>query len=339
MGQFSLPERLVREPLRCPTYFRSARGPTDVDEREKPGLTLQINPCEDCCNETRHESATSTGNERLSRLIKGTGGLFFALAEIAGKCDSRPRRGDEMAATSFDAIKAPWPRSLEFPGTVGGLVLPSRLFTWTLRILCVTALVITGYLAITALRSEDVAGCSGTYWDCSHVLHSRWSKVFTLPVSIPAFGLYTILLAALTVSRQAAFGSRLIWAWGIVTVGAIAAGIAAIWFISLQVFSVGHLCAYCLAAHGCGLALCLGIVWKAPLGARMTAKLAGLSVLGAGALIAAQVMAAPPPTYKIEHFPNPAVTNAAPPAATKAAPDAKPAEKSHAAQVFEPPSD
>ena len=163
-----------------------------------------------------------------------------------------------MAATSFETIKAHWPRSLELPGTAGGLVLPSRLFTWTLRILCGTALVITGYLAITALRLEDVAGCSGTYWDCSHVLHSRWSKVLTLPVSVPAFGLYTVLLAALTVCRRPASRSRLIWAWGIVTVGAIAAGLAAIWFTSLQVFSVGHLCAYCLAAHACGLASAWG---------------------------------------------------------------------------------
>ena len=243
-----------------------------------------------------------------------------------------------MAATSFETLKAHWPGSLEFPGTAGGLAVPSRLFTWTLRVLCGIALAITGYLAITALRMEEVAGCSGTYWDCSHVLHSRWSKVLTLPVSVPAFAMYTAVLAALVVCRQSAPRSR--WAWGIITVGAIAAGLAAIWFTSLQVFSVGHLCAYCLAAHACGLALMLAIVWKAPLGARMTAKLAGLSILGVGALIASQALAAPPQTYKIEYFPAPAAKSASVAPATSAAPKASRPEKSPAPapEVFEPPS-
>jgi uncharacterized membrane protein len=244
-----------------------------------------------------------------------------------------------MAATSFETLKAHWPGSLEFPGTAGGLAVPSRLFTWTLRILCMIALGITGYLAITALRMEDVAGCSGTYWDCSHVLHSRWSKVLTLPVSVPAFAMYTIVLAALVVCRQSTPRSRR--AWGIITVGSIAAGLAAIWFVSLQVFALGHLCAYCLGAHACGLLLMLAIVWKAPLGARTTAKLAGLSVLGVGALIASQALAAPPQTYKIEYFPAPAAKSApmspeSPPAS--AAPKASRPEKSPAPEVFAPPS-
>jgi uncharacterized membrane protein len=242
-----------------------------------------------------------------------------------------------MASSSFGTFKAHWPRSLEFPGRVGSLAAPSRLFTWTLRIICVIALGITGYLAITALRMEEVAGCSGAYWDCSHVLHSRWSKVLTVPISIPAFALYAVVLAALVACRQPAPRSRLLWAWGTVTVGAVAAGLAAFWFTGLQVFALGHLCPYCLAAHACGLVLLLAIAWKAPLGARTTAKLSGLSILAVSALVAAQVLAAPPPTYKVEHYPKPAVVSASAPAPTKAAPDAKQAEKSRGTEVFEPP--
>jgi hypothetical protein len=176
-------------------------------------------------------------------------------------------------------------------------------------------------------------------------LHSRWSKVLTLPVSVPAFAMYTVVLAALVVCRQP--GPRSRWAWGIITVGSIAAGLAAIWFISLQVFALGHLCAYCLGAHTCGLLLMLALVWKAPLGARTTAKLAGLSVLGVAGLIASQALAAPPQTYKIEHFPAPAAKSVpgapsvAPPAAlpaSTAAPKASRPEKSPAPEVFEPPS-
>ncbi len=243
-----------------------------------------------------------------------------------------------MAATSFETLKAHWPGSLAFPGTAGGLAVPSRLFTWTLRILSGIALAITGYLAITALRMEDVAGCSGTYWDCSHVLHSRWSKVLTLPVSVPAFAMYTVVLASLVVCRQP--GPRSRWAWGIITVGSIAAGLAAIWFISLQVFALGHLCAYCLGAHACGLLLMLAIVWKAPLGARMTAKLASLSVLGVGADRLAGPRGASANVQDRALSRARAAAKSAPvaPTASTAASKASRPEKSPKPEVFEPPS-
>ena len=243
-----------------------------------------------------------------------------------------------MASTSFETITAHWPRSLDFSGTAGSFAAPSRFFTWTLRILCCLALGITGYLAFTALRLEEVAGCSGAYWDCSHVLHSRWSKVWALPVSVPAFALYAVLLAALTVCRRPGPRWRLLFAWGTITVGAIAAGIVAFWFAGLQIFSVRHLCPYCMAAHACGLTLFLAILWKMPLGARTTAKLSGVSLLGVSALIAAQVFSTPPPTYKIERYPTPAANNAPAAAATKALHSSNTREKSRPAEVFEPPS-
>lgn len=242
-----------------------------------------------------------------------------------------------MATTSFETIKAHGLRSLAFPPRAGSFAAPSRLFTWALRLICLIALGITGYLAVTALRSEDVAGCSGAYWDCSHVLHSRWSKVLTVPISIPGFALYAVVLAALAVCGRSAPRARLLWAWGIVTVAAIAAGLVAFWFVGLQVFAIGHLCPYCLAAHACGLVLLLAILWKAPLGGRMTAKLSGISILGASTLVAAQVFAAPPPTYKVEHYPKPAVNQASAPAPTKSVPDAKQVQKSSAPEVFEAP--
>jgi uncharacterized membrane protein len=244
-------------------------------------------------------------------------------------------QSDGMAATSFETFMPHWPRSLEFSGSAGSFVPPSRFFVWSLRILCAVALSITGYLAFTALRSEDVAGCgSGVYFDCSHVLHSRWSKILTLPVSVPAFALYALMFAALLVCGQPGIRSRL--AWATITVGAFAAGVVAFWFAGLQLFSVGHLCIYCIAAHSCGVALCLAIAVKAPLGARATAKLSAASLLGVSAFIAAQVFSAPPPTYKVEHFPVPAMKSASTPAAANSVHKSKP-EKSRAPEVFEPP--
>ncbi len=265
-----------------------------------------------------------------------------------------------MAAT-FESFKPRWPLTFEFQR--GGGTLPvSRPFTWSLRLVCCAALGVTAYLAITALREGEVAGCSGgAVWDCNVALHSRWSKVLAMPVSFPAFGLYAVILASLLVCRPSAPRQRVRIAWGIVSAGALAAGLAAIWFISLQVFVLRHLCVYCLAAHSCGLVLALAVSWKRPLGTQTTAKLAGLAALGVAGLITAQLVAAPPPTYKVETYSNAGTTpNAATTPNTTSTPNtvtanypprpatrngqpanganAKPQAKSSGPILFEPPS-
>jgi uncharacterized membrane protein len=246
-----------------------------------------------------------------------------------------------MAAT-FESFENHWPQTLEFPS--GGSPPPlSRRFVWLMRLVCAAALAVTGYLALTALRSEDVAGCgSGAAFDCSFVLHSRWSKVLGLPVSIPAFALYAVLLLAVSFPRLRAGRAHLRLAWGLVTVGAIAAGLSALWFIALQVFVVRHLCIYCLAAHLCGLVLCAAVLWKRPLGWSVTTKLAGLSVVGVSMLLAAQVLSAPPQTFQVEHYATEVTTNGSPAPTTNAAgekhQEAKQQEKSRAAVVFEAPA-
>jgi uncharacterized membrane protein len=207
-----------------------------------------------------------------------------------------------MAAT-FESFEHPLPVSLSRPRSPGSVGPQPRLYTWMLRVVCCTALGVTGYLALTALRSEDVAGCGGgAFWDCGYALHSRWSKIFGVPVSIPAFALYAVILTSLAFCRPTARRSRVRLAWGITTVGAILAGLAAVWFISLQLLAVGHVCVYCMAAHGCGLALALSILWRRPLGARTTTLLASFSAFAVSVLIAGQAFATPPATFKIEHY-------------------------------------
>lgn len=241
-----------------------------------------------------------------------------------------------MAAT-FESFKHSSLGSRDFARAAGGVVPLSRFFTWTLRVLCCAALGVTGYLAVTALRAGDVAGCGGgALWDCGYALHSRWSKVLALPVSVPAFVLYAVILTSLSVCRPAAPRSRLRVAWSIITVGALSAGLAAVWFIGLQVFAVGHLCVYCIAAHVCGLALCLAILWKRPMGARTTAMLFGVSAFGVSMLIATQAYSTPPATFKIEHYPI-NVTPTAPSARATSTADSKRQEKSRVREVFEPP--
>src|SRR5580704_3726379 len=94
-----------------------------------------------------------------------------------------------VMAASFESSKHQWPLSIPFP-TAGGRAIPPRPLVWLMRLLCCAALGVTGYLAVTALQEGEVAGCgSGGTFDCSYVLHSRWSKVLGVPVSIPAFAL------------------------------------------------------------------------------------------------------------------------------------------------------
>lgn len=135
-----------------------------------------------------------------------------------------------------------------------GPKLPARRLVWSLRLLCVAAIVISSYLAWTAFSMTPVYGCSaGDIIDCGHVLKSKWSRVFGMPVSVPAIGLYASLLTLLGFSLRQAPASFHKLLWNGITIGGLMAGCAALWFIGLQVFVLKHLCPWCLAVHSCGL--------------------------------------------------------------------------------------
>ena len=197
-------------------------------------------------------------------------------------------------------------------GQTAGLpvAVPTSRFVWILRILCVVALGVSGYLAYSSFNQSEVFGCGGGgVFDCGHVLNSKWSKIFGLPVSVPALAMYATMLGALGFAFVAAPEDSLSWTrqsriiWSLITFGALSAGMAALWFTSLQVFAVGHLCKYCLAAHSCGLAVAGMVLWKRPVGTKQTALLGLASAVSISVLIGGQVMAEEPQTFKIETFP------------------------------------
>ena len=127
---------------------------------------------------------------------------------------------------------------------------------WVMRCLCLAGLGISAYLAWTAFTMSQAFGCSGgDVIDCDHVLKSKWSKAFGIPVSVPAIGLYASLLVMLAFVRRNAPDSFRQLVWGGLTAGSLMAGLAALWFIGLQVFLLRHLCPYCLAVHTCGIVL------------------------------------------------------------------------------------
>jgi len=230
-------------------------------------------------------------------------------------------------------------------------MLPSRVLLWTCRLLCTIALVASGYLAYTAFTSSEVYGCGGgDVFDCGHVLTSQYAKIFGVPVSVPAFGMYASLLGVLAFFRKGVPDRLLSAGWAILTVGALSAGLAALWFTGIQVFELEHLCAYCLVAHACGILLAGIVIWKRPLGWMKLSQLSGISAAGVALLITAQLTSEPPQTFTVETFddvaaPESHLTSFVSPSATKefgapvefAAPTEF-APPSDAADVFEPPT-
>ncbi len=180
---------------------------------------------------------------------------------------------------------------------------PSSGVVLLMQLLCVTALGISGYLSWVAATASKLAGCGGDLFDCSHVLTSRWSTVFGIPVGVPAVVVYIVSMIGLIVIQRSRCSQRIRIAWRIVSVAGMSAGLAAIWFVSLQVFLIGHLCPWCLTAHACGFTLGGLLLWMQPAGRHLTRRLAGLSAIALGSLINAQLLSSPPTTYHIDRHP------------------------------------
>jgi uncharacterized membrane protein/protein-disulfide isomerase len=181
----------------------------------------------------------------------------------------------------------------------------STTMAWIMMSIATIGLCLAVYLSWAALTASKVAGCGGSVFDCEHVMNTKWSRVMGMPVGIPAAAIYLLMMAALAVYLLS--GRKQLRQAGLIllTISALAAGMAAIWFVSLQVFVVEHLCAYCLAAHACSLLLAGAVLWSTPLGLRKTMAWGLLSFCGIALLAATQVFAAAPPTYEIETYPNP----------------------------------
>lgn len=168
---------------------------------------------------------------------------------------------------------------------------------WSMFACSTTALVTSCYLAWASLTSSAVAGCDGgSVFDCSHVLHSRWSNVLSIPVSIPAMAIHMTVLAMLLVKPVSARMEQA--RWGIIGFAALSAGAAAVWFVGLQVLWIEHLCLYCLVAHTCGVVLAAVFLWNRPqtlaLGWIITATTAGIT-----GLILLQTLSVGPQTFEI----------------------------------------
>ena len=187
---------------------------------------------------------------------------------------------------------------------VGLFALPQNWVLWMLSVPMLVALGISGYLTYASMTASEIAGCSGSeLFDCGHVVNSKWSKFLGIPVSLMAVATYGGMLLAtmLTASKKLSTATRQ-WGWTIVTALAMAAALAGLYFIFLQVFVLEHLCPWCLGAHSCGLLIALVVLTFHRVN---PSRLFGAATFAAAGLIlmaTAQINAKEPPKYVIETY-------------------------------------
>src|SRR5688572_23034509 len=140
---------------------------------------------------------------------------------------------------------------------------PGRNLLLLARVLLVAALVVSIYLGWVSLGGSAVAGC-GPESNCDKVLGSRWSKWFGIPVSVPAFFLYTLMLVALLRLTPKASPEQQRQSWSLLVPTAWVVVGAVVWFVALQLFVIKAMCPFCMAAHACGLAAASILLHLAP---------------------------------------------------------------------------
>ena len=181
------------------------------------------------------------------------------------------------------------------------LTLPSKWFLALLAIPMLIALAISGYLTYVSLTAAKILGCTGgELFDCSHVIYSKWSKVVGIPVSALALGTYVaMILAACVVSMKKLSSAVRLTAWSVVTGLAIAAALAGLYFIYLQVFVLEHLCPWCLGAHTCGLLIAATILLsRSRIAMPPLAGVSGLAAAGLALMIGIQINSEEPKKYE-----------------------------------------
>ena len=165
---------------------------------------------------------------------------------------------------------------------------------------CVVATGISGYLTWTTLTSSKIAGCGGGVFDCSHVTNSKWSMWMGLPVSALAIGSYLSLATALAFAVFHKSPAIKRFAWTAVSMFALSAGLAAIWFTGLQAFVLEHYCSWCLTAHACGITAAAIAIWKIPNRSNVMKFAAPFASAGIAVLMLGQIYQAEPDKFRIE---------------------------------------
>jgi len=167
------------------------------------------------------------------------------------------------------------------------------------------ALGYSGYLFGIWFNKSNVAGCSGSIFDCDSVLSSKWSGWFGIPVSGLAMMNYLLLISAL-VAAQFSDVQRRELMWKVVIFCGLSAFCAAIWFIMVQWLILTHWCKYCLIAHCCGLVIGSIFLIVRPLGSAVNMRMGTLALAGLAVLAVGQTFSQEAEKHQFETYDSPA---------------------------------
>ena len=166
-----------------------------------------------------------------------------------------------------------------------------------LYLLAIAGLAVNLLLLVRGLSDEgsSLAGC-GPGSGCDTVLGSQWSKVLGMPVTVPGFLVYAVLLLALTRAGRPLLAPLL----GIILS-------AAAWFIIVQAVLIDAFCPWCMAAHAIGITLAaLGLPVAVRASGSWPRTLTIAAIAGAGSLfilIILQVFGPKPATHQLSDVP------------------------------------
>jgi uncharacterized membrane protein len=123
---------------------------------------------------------------------------------------------------------------------------------WLIRALALIAVGISAYLAWQSISGKLPAGC-GPGSDCDELLAGTWAKWFDIPVSFPAFAVYLGIFLVSFGTKPTTLPASQRRNWTFLTILALIAAGAAIWFAILQFAIVHRICPFCMTVHACGL--------------------------------------------------------------------------------------
>lgn len=109
---------------------------------------------------------------------------------------------------------------------------------------------------------QPVVGCNAfAEFDCDAALASPWAKWLGLPVA--AGGTLCYALALVGSLLAGGRGGAAAVGWRLMEFAAPLAVGAGLWFTGVQLVELGSFCVWCLAAHACGLAMAVAILfWR-----------------------------------------------------------------------------
>lgn len=178
-------------------------------------------------------------------------------------------------------------------------------------VICSIAFAASAYLAWMTATSSEILGCTGDgVFSCDDVLKTQWSRAFGIPVSYWAIAMHGCGMASILVALANRRVQFQIWGWRTLTFVAISSGLAAIWFVGIQIFAIGKFCSYCLVVHGCGVGLATLAFSVAPINRYWKLGLGSLAAIGFSIMLIGQVFFAAP-SYRIEELEAPTDTSPA----------------------------